>query len=332
MSAIREALQKKVDSLLDMITPEDRDEKIQKALQSQMVEDFQLQGVLVDIVARLKKKKEEKPMDAVDRHRAIFLTINADAARYESFFGVISSLEFMTFLARKAVDQERLTALEYAQFRDMLKKMRFSTLNLCKYQGALGSRYEQIDKTLHAKEMARRALLAKFSGDSEVMEQIAVLGLDKPIITPKEVVVEDKIAQKQLYDLIDEYCRFLALAEGGMIHHNNIMLFILNYLGIIPHLNGGYALLETVERKEGEGEKEFEERVEGLTSDILRRLIQDLDKHPEINRLGLTVGRYGELNVTGVMPTTNLKVLEKKPEVQGLIGNIRKTADSQIEQ
>lgn len=318
-------IKERFEEALDNIPPKNHADAITAAMHMHMTEDDALQRCLIDLSMRLRK---ETTVKGLDNYRAIVLNITEDDFKYEPFVLFIGILEFIFYLARKAVDMQKISALEYHKFRELMQSIGFPHLGFVEYSKHLGSRQREVEQEIEKKELARLKLLDKHKNDAETLKYLEELNLLKPIATQE--IDRAKISKETFYDLIDEYCKFSVLGEQGMPLKVVFMKYVLEELGIIPGLNSGYSIIDFLERNKDESMKEFKERVAELCGNITKKLYKDLGESPEKDRVGIMPVSLGELLIQGILPSTELEIMDKNPQVQAFMANLRKGAKSQI--
>jgi len=324
-------LQTKIDELLEYVPPNQANDAITTALHMCMSSDDDLQKTLADLAIQLRVKEgHPKSIDVLKDEAVIVFSIRNSEFKYESFYLLVGMLEFITHLSRKALANQKISPLEYIQFRNLLAQIGFMHLGISKYPAEMGSLFTRVETDIEAKELARKQLLEKYGDDTETMKQFELLGLMKPLRAPMEEITRGSLPPEKVHDLIDEFCRFIVLGEEGAPLKVHFMKFVIEHLGIVPRLNGGYSIVDILSREEGESKESFKKRVDERCKNITRKLYKDLGSHPENYRFGIIHSHFGELNIEGILPDVNLELLDKRPEVQAFINNVRKGGQSQI--
>lgn len=319
------SLADKFEEALDSVPPSKHNEAITAAMHLAMTEDNTLQRCLADLTMRLRRCSD---MRGLEDFRVIMLNIIEDDFKYEPFVLFVGMMEFVFYLARKAVDMQKLSPFEYYKFREHMRSIGFPHMGFADYPKSLGEKDNLVERELEDKELARRQLTEKYKDDPETMKLFEKLDILKPI-TVREIE-RVKVANEEFYDIIDEYCKFSNLGEKGAPLKVLFMKFVLEKLGIVPGLNAGMAPIEFMQRTDGESSKEFKDRVAKLCGDITKKMFKDLGDHPEKHRFGIMAVSLGEMLVQGIIPDTELEVMDKSPAVQAFISNLRKGAKSQI--
>jgi hypothetical protein len=279
---------------------------LQLAFADMQMNDDKIQNCLEDISRRKKK---------IDTRAIIFKIGDNCDSYYEKTINLLLTTEYIFYRFRLLLDKREISPYDYVMITNHLINAGFQPVANFNYIRNLHSRSpnEEFIKL----ERYRLELLEILKDRPEIVE---AFNFNQPLWDPTEGAIFT--SKGNVMNHHDEISKFANLSENGMSYIAHIMKIAMDEFKAYPHHNAGYAVLNFIERNKNEKLSEFEDRCNKSARDIGIFISKELNGHKLLPRVSIMVSKMGEIDVSGIIPTKKLNVLDKDKNVQALMSSL----------
>lgn len=272
----------------------------------------------------------------IDETYLIFTKLTGLNKLFDYTHALISSLIYIPYVAKKALDNKKINEYEYYQFLNILQKLDLNkSIDVYPTNKPLSDMLtNDAFKRYEISENARMKAVEILTNAGET-STIEALGLDKEFPNPTAYCrpVEKTFDMKKT---IAEYFRFIEKNVAGKPIRDYITNSIINNLGIVQIAGDGIVPIMTIKNDGKLKHAEFIKKVFDLHNDISNKYTEKINSNAIPKYLGASISvevmRYGDIYIPEIDNSDNkfMSSTDTNPKIQNMMKMMKDYEYSQV--
>jgi len=317
MTEQADVLLKKLQDDLSSYTGDAYKEQLTNLFENLAREDAPVMEFFKKLGQRLSSKREK---------RFIAVNIGGNEPIYEITTAMVGVFSYIYYRARSRLANEEISPIEYTRFIETLYQLGIPLAINSTSPKELHSNQRALDDMYDSKENARQKLLKILEDNPDGEEIVDALELNRPIENPLESIEMGDSMGDDFMKLMDDYLKYLNLYDDGIPYQIMINKLVMDKFKLVPGLNEGYTVVDTLVRKPHESDKQWNGRIDAICRDVSNIIAKKLEGDPIIAKMAVKSLFPGEIDIKGFLPD-DVEVTTHNNYVDGLLKNVNRAAN-----
>jgi hypothetical protein len=316
MTESADVLLQNLQNRLSAYSGDEYKEQLTNMFENLSREDSSVMDFFEKLGTRLNKKET----------RYIAVNIGGNEPIYEITTAMVGVFSYIYYRARSRLANEEISPIEYTRFIETLYQLGIPLAINATGSTELHSKQKTLNDMYDAKENARKKLLDILEDNPDGDEIVAALELNRPIENPLDSIEIGDTMGNNFMRLVDDYLKYLNLYDNGLPYQIMINKLVMDKFKLVPGLNEGYTIVDTLIRKPHESKRQWNDRIDTICRDVSNIIAKKLGDDPIAAKMAVKSLSPGEIDIKGFLPD-DVEITTHNRYVDGLLKNVNKVAN-----